>query len=207
MPRRKPTWVLERQLENAKKRETYYKNKHTNDSSFKSTVDRRPRLRVGYRSLYKTIKTTTGGETPTTTTDNAIISIIASEAAIRYFEGFAGDNLTDAQNNLGLFYQNVDRFVEASKIGPSQIHLRKGASSPTPDRTEWGTRTIRYSARAAGEAQAFYTAPISVRTGPITPQAVAAAARAVAQTKKTDVGEYGSAWYTLENAPTTLDLD
>ena len=205
MTKRTPTHILERRLKQAKAREAYYENLNSNPDTVKATVDNRPRFRVGYRSLTKTIDTDAGGGT--TTTDNARVAVLTSKAAARWFEGVAvGAELTAANTKLGLDYTNVNNYVEVQKFDTSSLHAVIGGS-PTVKVTAWGTRNIRYYKTSAGEAQSSYTAPISIRTGPITIAAIIAAAQAIATDKKSVLGEYGRMWYTLENEPTTLDID
>ena len=204
MGRRTPSWMLERRAAQAKAREQYLTDKHKNTETFKATVDKRPKFRVGYRSLYKTIATAAGG---TATADHAVVAILASEASTRWFEGVAaGAALADGNNKLGLDYTAVNDYVEVTKFNPSKIHAVIGGT-PTAVRTKYNTRYVKYTANAQGEAQASYTAPISIRTGTLTPQAVITAAQAVATSKKNVMGEYGRIWYTLEYEPTTLDID
>ena len=197
--------MLERRAAQAKAREQYLTDKHKNTETFKATVDKRPRFRVGYRSLYKTIAATgTGGAAATT---NAVISVSASEAAVRWFEGLAaGAELTDANAKLGLDYTAVSDYVEVPKFTPSKILATIGGT-PTAARTKYNTRYVKYTANAQGEAQASYTAPISIKTGAITAAAVITAAQAIATAKKKVIGEYGRMWYELEYEPTTLDTD
>jgi hypothetical protein len=197
--------MLERRAAQAKAREQSLVDKHKNADTFKATVDKRPRFRVGYRSLYKTISTTgTGGAAATT---NAVISISASEAATRWFEGVAaGAALTDANAKLGLDYSNVSDYIEVAKFTPSKIFAVVGGT-PTAVRTKYNSRYVKYTANSQGEAQSSYTAPISIKAGTINAGLIITAAQAIAIDKKKVVGEYGRMWYELEYEPTTLDID
>ena len=201
MGRREPTWMLERRLENARKRQQYYNTKNQNDATFNATVERRPRLRVGYRSLNQHV----GGET----TDHVRFSLLASERAVKWFEGVAATGtLTDGNTRLGLEYADLAEYIEITNFKPSRILASLGGN-PTAARTDWGTRYIKYSRNAAGTAQANYAAPISDKAGPFTSTDLATAAQTIANIAaiKSEIGEYGRMWYELEPTSNTLDTD
>ena len=202
MGRREPTWMLERRLENAKKRQQYYNTKNQNDATFKQTRDPRPKMRVGYRSLNERVGTDAAR-------DHARLSILASERAVKWFEGVAATGALAAGNGrLGLEYVDLDNYLEISNFKPSRILATLGGT-PTPDRTEWGTRYIRYAKSSAGTDQSSYAAPFSDKVGALTPTVLATAAQVIANVAsiKAAVGEYGRMWYELEPTSTTLDTD
>lgn len=201
MARRTPSWILEAQLEKAKAREKYYNDKNKNDATFKDTVDKRPRMRVGYRSLLQKV-----GTTP----DHAKVSIFASEKSVKWFEGVAATGELLAGNaRLGLEYVNLADYLPITKFKPCMVRATLGGN-PTPDRTEWGTRYIKYSASSAGGAQAHYNAPLSIkRAGAFVAADVEAAATAIAAIAaiKSQIGEYGRLSFELERSSQTLDTD
>jgi len=135
--------VLERELQFAKNREAFLKR---TDRPVKATVDKRPKMKIGYRSAL--LKTSAG---------SLLVKIQASESAVTFFGGLTvlgliantGTNLEDAN-------------TAPRKFTPSQITAVVGDPTPTVRTAEGSKRRyIKYSRLATGEAQASYTAPIS----------------------------------------------
>jgi hypothetical protein len=181
---RKSIAVLERNLEHARKREAYMKR---TDRPVKPTVDKRPKILIGYRSAL--IKTSTA---------SALLKIQASDSSVTWFGG-AGP--------LGLIVNtgaNLDDALPAPRgLTPSQIHAVVGDTTPSVKIAAGsGRRYIKYSANAAGEAQSSYNAPISNGTDTTTTldeQQNKAQSLGVSGPIAAKLGgEYGRVWFTPE---------
>lgn len=201
MARQIPSWKLRQRAEQAAAREQYYANRNTSDDTFNATVESRPRIRVGYRSLNKKI-----GATP----DHAKIAIVASESAVKWFEGVAETGELGAANTrLGLEYDDLTEFLDVEGFSASKIHATLGAASPTAVRTPWGTRYTRYTRDGAGNSRSSYTAPLSEKTGAFTAADLAAAAQLIADLPavRQDIRENGRMWFEPEEEAYTLNTD
>ena len=201
MARRLPSWKIQQRADQARAREEYYANRNTSDDNFNATVEARPRINVGYRSLNRKI-----GATP----DHARIAITASETAVKWFEGVADTGSLSASNTrLGLEFEDLSEYLEVTGFSASKIHAVLGATTPTPVRTPWGTRYIKYNKSGEGNARASYTAPIAEKTGAFTAQDLAAAAQLIADLPaiRQEIRENGRMWFEPEEEDFTLVTD
>ncbi|MEQ9671315.1 hypothetical protein [Coleofasciculus sp. G2-EDA-02] len=191
MATRLPSWMLERRLEQTRAREQYLTNKNKQDETFNSNVEPRPTVQVGYRSLLQLV-----GATPAP----AMVAIKTSESACKWYEGLGTTGTLGASHTkLGLTYGDLSDFLEVTKFDVSKI-ISKLGGTPTPIKTAWGTRYIRYTKSGEGNARASYTAPISVKTGAVTVAAIESAARAIATAVASDIGSNGSIYLEFEEA-------
>lgn len=172
MARRVPSYILQRRADRAKAREQYLNTKNQGAATFKATVDDRPMMNVGYRSLNTKV-----GATP----DHAKLAIIASQKAINFFEGLAPTAQPGAGNtNLGLEYVDLSEHFKTTKFSASKIHAVQGGTKQAVS-TPWGSRYTKTYGNTEGNAQAFYTAPISEKTGAFTAQTLRDNAELISQ--------------------------
>lgn len=201
MARRTPSWRLQQQADQARAREAYYASRNSSEDTFNSTVESRPRIRVGYRSLNQKV-----GATP----DHAQLSIQASESAVKWFEGVAetGD-LSSANTRLGLEYDDLTDFIAIDGFSASKLHAVLGATTPTAVRTAWGTRYIKYTADGSGNSRSSYTAPLSDKTGAFTAADLASAAQLIADITsiRQAIKENGRMWFEPEEEAYVLNTD
>lgn len=201
MARRVPSWRLQQRADQARAREAYFASRNSSEDTFNSTVESRPRIRVGYRSLNQKV-----GASPV----HAQLAVQASETAVKWFEGVAvtGD-LTSGNIRLGLEYDDLTDFIGVDGFKTSKLHAMLGATTPVPVRTDWGTRYIKYSRSGAGTSRASYTAPISDKTGAFTAQDLAAAAQAIADLPaiRQEIRENGRMWFEPEEEAYVLNTD
>jgi len=148
---RKPVYLLERELEFARRRAAFYAR---TDRPTKPTVDRRPRQKVGYASpcLSK------GGSTP-------VVQISASKDSITWF----------GINNLGLYVPTdtayADGIPKPKALKPAMVKAVVGTATPVVQTARAsGRRYARYTANTAGNAQAHYSVPISKKETLVTAQ-------------------------------------
>lgn len=190
MGRIKPLWQLQREVEYAQKRETFLKR---TDRPIKSTVDRRQKVIVGYRSSLIVIGTT-----------HALIELQASQAALTRFGNEASLGLIERSNAL------MDEAIKEPKgFRPAMIHGLVGAATPSVATAAGsGRRYIKYGAASAGAAQASFSAPVSSGDVNPTPTEQAARAKTVADAQAasfnaTDTG-YGRLWFEAEQYSSPL---
>ncbi|WP_346289944.1 hypothetical protein [Sphaerothrix gracilis] len=190
--RRVPSYILERRAARAKAREEYYNTKNQGAATFKATVDDRPMTRVGYRSL-----NTKTGATP----DHAKLSIIASQKAVNFFEGLAPTAQPGVGNtNLGLEYVDLADYFGVTKFSASKIHAVQGGVKQAVS-TPWGSRYTKTYGATDGNAQAFYTAPISEKTGAFTAQTLRDNAEIISEIAgiQQALGDNGRMWIEPES--------
>lgn len=183
--------VLERELEYARKRETYLKR---TDRPVKATVDNRPQILVGYKSSL----------------------ILVGAASVTYrvpvvqssFNFLAGGSTGHAA--LGLIASGHADFALAQPkprgFKPARLSVTVGDATPTVKTAKGsGRRYINYAASAAGEAQSHYSSPVSKNDTLATPaeQKTAATTRITALTSQLG-GAYGRATFTPETFPQSL---
>jgi hypothetical protein len=174
-----PVWQIERELEYAKARETYYR---TRQPTTTTTVRQRKMQTLGYYPLLLKIGTTV-----------PVIGVRVTEKSLAFF----------TQANLKLVNVTgtgaVAAIPEPKGFMPSMVHAMEGAATPAAKRAYNGTgrRYIKYSAATEGDAQAFYGAPISGGATPSVAE-VQTAFDAIVTAKKATVGDYGRIWLTLE---------
>lgn len=193
MSRRTPSYILQRQADQARAREDYFNNRNSNPDTFNANVESLPRTRVGYRSHLVSIGSTPGP---------AQLSVTASQSAVKWFEGVADTgNLTNANTRLGLEYDDLSEYFPAKGFKPAKIKASLGGT-PRAVSTAWGTRYIAYTRSADGSARNSYTAPISVRAGAvITIEDLQTAATAIAQVAAIaqQIGTNGRLWIDPED--------
>lgn len=138
-----PVWRIQRELEYAQARETYYRNRQP---SATATVISRKATKVGYRPLLLKV----GSTVP-------VIAVRASDKAVTYF-GRDALNLVDL-NASGA----PDSIPDPKGFSPSLVKAMKGATTPGARRAfnSTGRRYVKYSDNTEGETQAHYQAPIS----------------------------------------------
>jgi hypothetical protein len=161
MSRRATAAQLKRRADLAQARETYLAR---TDRPVKTAVDKRPRTNVLYHSYL--IKEGNPAA-------SFIFSVQASEAAMTFFGG---------AEPLGLVLTSTykDPVAAAPRHWqPAKLNAMLGVVAPTAYKSPWGTRVVKYHPTTAGEAQAFYSCPISANVGSSTYDAVDAKATAV----------------------------
>jgi hypothetical protein len=128
--------IRKRQYENALKREAYL-NKP--DRPVKTTVEKRPKTKVVYRSYV--LK----GGTPLV---SRIFGIEGSERSIAFFGG-------ETALGLQLASAYTDPLIGAPRFFvPAKVNAGVGIAAPTAKRSPWGSRVIK-------SKSANYSAPIS----------------------------------------------
>lgn len=175
----KPVWMIQRELEYAQARETYYRR---TDRPIKATRDAQPRQAVAYRPLFYKV----GAAFP-------LLKLQASEKALAWF-GAANLGLSQTAENLAESQNRPYGF------GPSLCRAMVGDATPTIKKAynNTGRRYIKYSGNTTGEAQAHYQAPISA--GGTTPSIAELENKiqAIISVKKTAVGDYGRLYFDIE---------
>lgn len=193
MSRRTPSYILQRRADQARAREDYLNSRNSDPDTFNANVESLPRTRVGYRSHLVSIGATPGP---------AQVSVLASESAVKWFEGVAdtGD-LTNGNTRLGLEYDDLSEYFPVTNFKPAKINATLGGT-PTAVSTPWGSRYIKYTRSADGGARNSYTAPISTRTGTtITIEDLQTAATAIAAVSAiaSAIGDNGRLWLDPED--------
>lgn len=180
--------VLEKNLEYARKRETYLRS--TTARPVKTTVDKRPKQLVGYRSSLIEVGVGT-----------ALIKIQASSPSVTFFNGLGPLGLIA---NTGVL---LDEAIPSPRnFKPAQIKATVGDATPTVKTAAGsGRRYIKYSAASTGEAQSAYSAPICKADTANTPdeQQTQAETLANAITGKLG-GEYGRVYFVPEKFTSSL---
>lgn len=135
--------VLERNLEYARKREAWLKR---TDRPVKQSVDRRPKVLVGYRSSLVQLSAS-----------SALFKIQASEPSVIFF---GGATLLGLVANTGTALDDATAAPRGFK--PAMIKATVGDATPSVRIAAGSTRRyINYAANAAGSAQAHYSSPVS----------------------------------------------
>jgi hypothetical protein len=183
--------VLERELEYARKREAWLKR---SDRPVKQTVDRRPKVLVGYKSSLITIGA--ASITYKVQVVQTSLTFIAGSAT-----GFAA---------LGLIGPSDTDFALAQPkpkaLKPAMVRVSVGDATPSV-RTAAGSgrRYINYAANAAGDAQAHYSAPVSNTGALVTPAEQKTAATTRINAIRNNLGgSYGRATFIPETYPQSL---
>jgi len=148
---RKPVYLLERELEFAKRRAAFYAR---TDRPTKPTVDRHPRQKVGYAAPCLT----KGGATP-------VVQINASQDSITWF----------GISNLGLYVPTDTAYAggipKPKALKPAMVKAVVGTATPVVQTAQGsGRRYARYTASTAGNVQAHYSVPISKKATLVTAQ-------------------------------------
>jgi hypothetical protein len=161
MARIKPSYYYERQAEEAKKREVYYRTprppKPTN-----TAVKQRENDKIFYRSLNQKIGT-----------DSIVYGIFVTRAALAL--------VTPAQAGLLLVEPTTAGVVVLNRprgFFPSVAKWYKGVATPSYVQTKYQTSYPRYSEKNT-TGQSSFSMPISVETGEVTAAKVEAAYKAI----------------------------
>lgn len=185
---------LKKRLENLQAREQYYINRNKTGEGFNSTVRAQPRMQVGYQSLFLR-----KGAAP----EKCLLTKVSEQAVAFYGSGGTGEGAVDAGiTALGLIKltsENTDDFVPNNDLKrPSQVQAVKGIANPVGDRTPWGTRYVRYTAKGEGSARVSFTAPISAPGADVTEALLVSRVNAIKNARAAQIGEYGTLRLTLE---------
>lgn len=184
MGRQTPLYMIQRQLEYAQKRQTYYAS---TTRPVKGTRDASPRQLVSYIPLFLKVGTT-----------YPKIKLNASEGAVTEF-GLTALGLSTAAADLA-DSQNAPRGFK-----PSRVHLTKGDATPTVQTAAGsGRRYIKYSASTSGTTQAHYSAPVSANNATPTVDEIETKVAAIGTAKAGVIGDYGRLWLELERYPSTF---
>lgn len=179
--------ILERELEYARKRQAYLSR---TDRPVKATVDKRPKILVGYKSSLAIIGAA-----------SISYKVPVVESSLAFIAG-AADNFAA----LGLIAPtDTPNFslaqIKPKALKPAMIKVVVGDPTPTVKTAAGsGRRYVKYSANSAGDAQSSYSAPVSKVDTLITPveQRTAAVARITAIKGKLG-GSYGRAYFVPES--------
>jgi hypothetical protein len=169
MARRKPAWLQKREADIAQARETYMANRARSTSP---TVRKRPTDKAVYGSYL--IKS--GGTA-------ANVKVPVSKASVDFFGG-------EAALGLRTIASVTDPIMEMPRnFKPAKVHAMKGTDTPVAHNTAWGSRVIKYSTATTGDAQAFYSAPISNGSSAPSYDAIDAKASTLYNAIKTTLGD------------------
>lgn len=180
--------VLERELEYARKRETYLRS--TTARPIKTTVDRRPSVLVGYRSSLIEIGVGT-----------ALVKVQASQPSLTFFGGEAALGLLASTGT------NLDSAIPKPRgFTPAMIKATVGDATPTVKTAAGsGRRYVKYSANNTGGAQSAYSAPVCKNDAANTPDEQSTQAEAVATAIDESLGdEYGRVYFIPEKFTSSL---
>lgn len=190
MGRITPVWKLQKELEFATKRQAYLQR---TDKPVKSTVDKRIKTLIGYRSSLVVIGTA-----------NALIELQVSQEALVKFGNTTALGLLEGSNTL------MDSAIKEPKgFKPAQIHGLVGTSTPTVAIAKGsGRRYIKYGTASTGGSQSSFSCACSSGDVSPTPAEQAAKAKTVADAVKTafnaDANGYGRLWFTAEQYSSSL---
>lgn len=169
MARRKPVWLQKREYDLAKAREAYYATK---TPSTLTTVRKRKTDTLVYASYSIRAAGT-----------SALYKVPVTQASLTLFGGAAA---------LGLktIASVVDPVSAAPRnFTPAKVHAMKADATPTAKVTPWGSRVIRYNTPTTGDAQAFFSAPISSGDNTATYDEIDAKATTVFNAIKASLGD------------------
>lgn len=185
---------LKQRLANLQARQQYYINRNKTGEGFNSTVRAQPRMQIGYQSLFLR-----DGAAP----EKCLLTKVSEQAVAFYGSGGTAEGAVNAGiTALGLVKltdSNKDDFKANKDLKrPSQIQAVKGIATPVGDRTPWGTRYVRYTAKGDGSARVSFTAPISAPGTDVTEALIISRVSAIQSARASQIGEYGTLRLALE---------
>lgn len=171
-----PVWQLERELDYAKARETYYRTRKPSDSPRVA----RPMTSAYYQSYLVKVGTA-----------NAIVKLQASEEAIAFFTA-ASLNLVTADAD------QAKAIPKPRGFQPSLVKAMTGDPSPSKKKAFGGTGRpyVKYSKTTEGSAQAHYQAPLGGDTA--TADSTITAFNSLKTSIASKLGSYGRLYLQLE---------
>lgn len=161
MARIKPSYYYERQADEAKKREVYYRTPRPPKAA-NTAVKQRENDKIYYRSLNQKVGN-----------DSIVYGIFVTKAALAL--------VTPAQAGLLLVKPTTAGVVVLERpqgFFPSVAKWYKGVATPSYVTTKYQTSYPRYVDKSA-TGQSSFSMPISVETGEVTAQKVEAAYEAI----------------------------
>jgi hypothetical protein len=145
------SWLLQRELDEATARETYFRNRTYTPRAYQERAPRTP-------AYYRSVNLKSG-------TDHLFFDVSGATAGFALFGGTAASGLLALGLLDALPANTASQRLRGSGMTPSKVKFFRGVATPTRETTAWNTRYTKYYATAAAGSQSHYSLPISEPTG------------------------------------------